>query len=121
MTLKPDCASRFCFLDAAISALLVATVWHPATNARIVMALTRLVSVTSFFTFTVYRCLPIPHGRSAHWPKPTELLDFDVVGSRRRSYPSSRWETRRTIFRCNERPSTCPGLVQRSPVVAWGW
>lgn len=26
--------------------------------------------------------LPISHGRSAHWPKPTELLDFDVVGSR---------------------------------------
>jgi hypothetical protein len=26
--------------------------------------------------------LPISHGRSAHWSKPTELLDFDVVGSR---------------------------------------
>jgi hypothetical protein len=26
-------------------------------------------------------CLPIPHGRSAHWPKPTELLNFDVVRS----------------------------------------
>ena len=25
--------------------------------------------------------LPIAQGRRAHWPKTTELLDFDVVGS----------------------------------------
>src|SRR6476620_4608251 len=25
--------------------------------------------------------LPISQGRRAHWPKPTELLNFDVVGS----------------------------------------
>ena len=25
--------------------------------------------------------LPITQGRRAHWPKPTELLNFDVVGS----------------------------------------
>jgi hypothetical protein len=29
----------------------------------------------------VYHSLPITQGRRAHWPEPTELLNFDVVWS----------------------------------------
>jgi hypothetical protein len=36
-------------LDVAISLWLVATVWHPATNAKIAVALTIPVRVNSFF------------------------------------------------------------------------
>jgi len=32
--------------------------------------------------FSCQRASPITHGRRAHWPKSTELLNFDVVGSR---------------------------------------
>src|SRR5205823_10296957 len=49
LALKPAWASSTSFLDAAIPAWLVATVWHPATKVRVTMALTILVSVNSFF------------------------------------------------------------------------
>src|SRR6266487_2310904 len=56
LALKPACASRFSFLDVASSAWLVATVWHPATNARITMELTIPVRVNSFFICFVLIC-----------------------------------------------------------------
>jgi hypothetical protein len=37
--------------------LLVATVWHPATNANMAMALTMLVSVNSFFILFCVECV----------------------------------------------------------------
>src|ERR1700751_1899018 len=37
-------------------------------------------SIGTAFSRTV-SLLPISHGRRAHWPKPTALLNFDVVGS----------------------------------------
>src|SRR5207244_8527997 len=49
LVLKPACASRNSFLDAASSPWFVATVWHPATKARTAMPLMRLVSFNSFF------------------------------------------------------------------------
>src|SRR5439155_14281705 len=45
MTLKPDCASRNSFLDAASSASLVATVWQATISANAAMEPPIFVSV----------------------------------------------------------------------------
>src|SRR5882757_1961545 len=60
MTLNPDCASKNSFLEAASSALLVATVWHADISANAAMAITIVVSVNSFFTLPLSDLLTNP-------------------------------------------------------------
>ena len=44
-------------MDAPSSAWLVATVWHAVINARAAMALTILVSLSSFFICFCFECV----------------------------------------------------------------
>src|SRR5207247_4181864 len=87
MTLKPDCVSKYSFLDAASSALLVATVWHAVISATTATVLTILVNSVFICCQQAaplalcVSCLPISQSVHAHRTKSTELLNFDVVRS----------------------------------------
>jgi hypothetical protein len=99
MVLKPDCASNASFW--ALTDCPVPVVSHAVISANATVAAATFVSIDRFFIgsfssvwFIVnYRCIwklpsytagrrsPIAQGCRAHRSKPTELLDFDVIGS----------------------------------------